>query len=178
MASGKGHQPDGRASILRWIAGVALALLLVALGLAAGAYYAGRAGTVSLRAQSAASRQAGSAKAPPAHEVMHDLALNSFVVNLADAGGHSYARIGLTLRLASQETKKQPGTDDSNAEEGNLRDMVRDRIISVLNSEHSMDLLASDGKERLKQAIAAAIVARDPNVRIVDIYFTEFLVQT
>ncbi len=106
-----------------------------------------------------------------------DLPLDPFVVNLADAGGHSYARIGLTLQLvalaATGKSEKQAATGDASGP----RDMVRDTVITVLNQEQSTDLLAPGGKEHLKQAIKAAVTARDPQVKIADIYFTEFLVQ-
>lgn len=101
-----------------------------------------------------------------------NLPLEPFVVNLADAGGHSYARIGITLHLAT------PASAGSDATASDLRDMVRDQIIEVLNRQESADLLAPDGKEHLKQAIAAAILDRNPQFKVIDIYFTQFLVQS
>ena len=107
-----------------------------------------------------------------------ELPLDPFVVNLADAGGHSYARIGLTLQLAAPSgasaTSEKTGAP---ADLAGPRDMVRDTIITVLNQEQSADLLAPGGKEHLKQSIRAAVAMRDAQVKIVDIYFTEFLVQ-
>jgi flagellar FliL protein len=124
-----------------------------------------------------ASESGAAPKAIPAAPTV-ELPLDPFVVNLADAGGHSYARIGLTLQLvsppAASATSEKKGAA---ADLSGPRDMVRDTIITVLNQEQSADLLAPGGKQQLKQAIRAAVVARDAQVKIVDIYFTEFLVQ-
>jgi flagellar FliL protein len=107
-----------------------------------------------------------------------DLPLDPFVVNLADTGGHSYARIGLTLQLAAPDVAgKKEKKEASSADASGSRAMVRDTVITVLNQEPSTDLLAPGGKEHLKQAIRSAVAARDPQVEIIDIYFTEFLIQ-
>lgn len=115
---------------------------------------------------------------PAAPPTVIDLPLEPFVVNLADAGGHSFARIGLTLHMATPAGVKNKASGEKDATADNLRDMVRDQIISVLNQQQSTDLLAPNGKERLKRAIQAAIRAKDPQLHAVDIYFTEFLVQS
>jgi flagellar FliL protein len=106
-----------------------------------------------------------------------DLPLDPFVVNLADTGGHSYARIGLTLQLAAPVATGKKEKKEASADASGPRDMVRDTVITTLNQEQSTDLLAPDGKEHLKQTIRSAIAARDPQMKIIDIYFTEFLIQ-
>lgn len=117
-----------------------------------------------------------SAAAKAAPQVIVDLPLDPFVVNLADAGGHSYARIGLSLHIGVPVEAKK-GASEGDAAQAELRDMVRDRIITVLNQQQSSDLLASNGKDRLKQQIKAAVAEKAPQDRVLDIYFTQFLVQ-
>ncbi len=110
--------------------------------------------------------------------------MEPFVVNLADPGGHAYARVGLSLSLiAPAETPKSEGeggaanavqdAGDSSA----LRDLARDTIITVISQQQSADLLAAGGKDHLKQLLKQALTARDPRLQVADIYITEFLVQ-
>ncbi len=158
----------------RGIVFIALCALLIAGAVSCLVFLRHRARTHHTNLASGTSLNASHAKeASPEPAV--ELPLEPFVVNLADAGGHSYARIGLTLRLAvsgKSESKDQAATNAAGS-----RDMVRDTIITVLNQEQSAELLAPSGKEHLKQAVRAAVAARDPQLHILDIYFTEFLIQ-
>ncbi len=169
------NSPKKRAA-LRWIL-PAVGILVLLAGVAGGIYFVrhrGRRADAGMSARSSNNSSAAESKKNAAPLAAIDLPLEPFVVNLADAGGHSYARIGLTLHLATSAPKT--GTSAEN-EAGDLRDMVRDRIIGVLNGQQSADLLAPEGKEHLKQAIAAAIQAKSPQIQVIDIYFTQFLVQ-
>jgi flagellar protein FliL len=47
----------------------------------------------------------------------------------------------------------------------------------VLGHQSSDALLAPDGKERLKAALKVAIAERNPEIKVTDVFFTEFLVQ-
>ncbi|MGC1781825.1 MAG: flagellar basal body-associated FliL family protein [Acidobacteriaceae bacterium] len=168
---------------LRWILAAAGVVVLVA-GIAGVLYFVRHRAHRAVAGVSAWSSKNSSAAqpkkdAPP--QVTIDLPLEPFVVNLADAGGRSYARIGLTLHLSIPAAAKKSESAESGENEtaaNELRDMARDQIIGVLNRQQSADLLAPDGKEHLKQAITAAIQARNPHVQVIDIYFTEFLVQS
>ena len=153
---------------------VALCALLIAGAVSCLVFLRRRARTHHTNLASGTSLNASGAKAVPPEPAV-ELPLDPFVVNLADAGGHSYARIGLTLRVAASaksESKDQAATNAAGS-----RDMVRDTIITVLNQEQSAQLLAPGGKEHLKQAVRTAVAARDPQLHIIDIYFTEFLIQ-
>ncbi len=108
-----------------------------------------------------------------------EMPLEPFVVNLADAGGHSYARIGLTLSLlAPADAKKSEEKKDTAVSGPDLKDEALDTIITVLSEQQSSDLLAVGGKDHLKQLLRQAMAARDPRLQVTDIYFTEFLVQS
>jgi len=167
-----------RSNVLRWVFVGCGILLLIIGGIAGGIYFARLHGKRDSLTHTADQAKVSATKPGRATETMSELPLEPFVVNLADAGGHSYARIGLTLHLATQDTTKKKEASDADAQNTELRDMVRDQIISVLNAEQAADLLAPGGKDRLKQAITSAIGAKDPSVRVVNIYFTEFLVQS
>lgn len=172
-----------RATNLRWIIlGVGGALLFATL--AAGGWWWKRharshaASWVPTKSTQATAVPPKATSNTPAATVQ--LPLEPFVVNLADAGGHGYARIGLTLRLAAPDgaAAKDAAKKDSPDATGDLRDVARDTVISVLSQQQSADLLAPGGKDHLKELLRQAMRARDPRLQVVDIYFTEFLVQS
>lgn len=165
-ASAPGGKSGGR---MRWILiGIGVVLLIA---LAVGGW---------LWRRHASSHAKGAANHPVAAKpvkltepaVTVSMPMDPFVVNLADAGGHSYARIGLTLRLVAPPQSK--GAESAGDD---LKDMARDTIITVLSQQQSADLMAPGGKDHLKQILRQAMIDRDPRLQVVDIYFTEFLVQ-
>ncbi len=117
---------------------------------------------------------------PAAPPTTVEMPMEPFVVNLADAGGHSYARIGLTLvLLVPADTKKSDDKSEAAADSGpDLKAEARDTVITVLGEQQSADLLVAGGKDHLKQLLRQAMAARDPRLQVTDIYFTEFLVQS
>ena len=157
---------------------VAAMVIAVAVGMAAlgGAFYwlmrSGRLPAGSAGKPPAAART----EAPKTHEVT----LDPLLVNLADAGGHAYLRIGITLKVADEiaekgakpkeEEKPVKGAIEHNAE-------VRDAALQVLGAETSDALLAPDGKDRVKGLLKTALAQRVPEMKVADVYFTEFLVQ-
>ena len=54
---------------------------------------------------------------------------------------------------------------------------LRDAILGVLSSARAEQLLASDGKQKLKAALLPALQECAPDLEIENVYFTEFLVQ-
>ncbi|MEO6923529.1 MAG: flagellar basal body-associated FliL family protein [Bryocella sp.] len=103
----------------------------------------------------------------------HPKALDSMLINLADDGGHAYLRLGVVLAEEDDpqekkvEAKPVPGADAA----------VRDTIFDVLGREKSDELLAPDGKDKLKSALLAVLNSREPELKVRAIYFTDFLVQ-
>ena len=112
----------------------------------------------------------------------HGIALEPLLVNLADAGGSSYLRVALTLRVADASDKKGAQTrdgkskDDKNASD-EATAAVRDTVLTVLGRQTADGLLAADGKEHLKSALKMALVEHNADLKVMDIYFTDFLVQ-
>jgi len=162
-------------SLLRWILIGAGAVILLA-GLVVGGWLWKRHHAHG-KAATAAKVVVKESK-PTAPPVTVEMPLEPFVVNLADAGGHSYARIGLTLvLLAPAEAKKSDEKSEAADAGPDLKAEARDTIITVLSEQQSSDLLAVGGKDHLKQLLRQAMAARDPRLQVTDIYFTEFLVQ-
>jgi len=101
---------------------------------------------------------------PAAPAMIH---LDPFVVNLADGNGQSFLRVGIDLGIEFGPKGKR---HESVA-------VMRDSIISVLSTCKSDDLLTPDGKKKIKQELSQALNERLPDMKVREIYFTEFMVQ-
>jgi flagellar FliL protein len=112
----------------------------------------------------------------------HAMVLEPLLVNLADVGGSSYLRVALTLRVADASDKKGSQTKDGKSKDDkNISDeaaaAVRDTVLTVLGQQTADGLLAADGKEHLKAALKTALAEHNADLKVMDIYFTDFLVQ-
>jgi flagellar FliL protein len=116
---------------------------------------------------------------PPAVLPAHVMIFDPMVANLADTGGAAYLKISLAIRIADDVSKKgaqvkedKPGKGTSDTEAA-----VRDTVLTVIGLMTSDQLLAPEGKSRLKAALRAALVEHDPDLKVMDLYFVDFLVQ-
>jgi flagellar FliL protein len=111
----------------------------------------------------------------------HAMVLEPLLVNLADAGGSSYLRVALTLRVADVADKKgAKSNDEKNKDDKGTADAVaavRDTVLTVLGRQTAEGLLAADGKEHLKTELKAALAEHNADLKVKDIFFTDFLVQ-
>jgi flagellar FliL protein len=111
----------------------------------------------------------------------HAMALEPLLVNLADGGGSSYLRIALTLRVADlSEGKDSRGKEDKPKDDKFTSDAVasvRDTTLTVLGRQTADSLLAVDGKERLKTELKKAFAEHNADLKVTDVFFTDFLVQ-
>ena len=111
----------------------------------------------------------------------HAMVLEPLLVNLADGGGSSYLRVALTLRVADVADKKsskandEKGKDDKGTEDAVAA--VRDTVLTVLGRQTADGLLAADGKEHLKTELKAALAEHNADLKVKDVFFTDFLVQ-
>ena len=127
-----------------------LAIIIVLAVAVAGIYFWPRSGSSSIAQTEAEST----------------LGLDTFVVNLDGAGQRAYLRVGITLGLSRLPRKKDVPLAP-----------LRDAILSVLSNEQPEQLLAADGKQKLKADLLKALQERAPDLGIENVYFTEFLVQ-
>jgi flagellar FliL protein len=120
----------------------------------------------------------GAAKKPeaPLPITTHAMVLDPLLVNLTDAGGSAYLKVALTLRIADAADKK----DAKPKEEKTADDAVagvRDTVLTVLGRQTAEGLLAADGKEHLKAELKAALTEHNVDLKVTDVFFTDFLVQ-
>jgi len=97
--------------------------------------------------------------------------LEPFVVNLADADSARYLRIKISL-LVDDKTKVKEA-----AENQALQLKVRDVILESLTAKRSQDLINSEGKNKLRQEIQQRIAVYFRTPKLVDVMFTEFVIQ-
>jgi flagellar protein FliL len=111
----------------------------------------------------------------------HAMVLDPLLVNLADAGGSAYLRVSLTLRVADvvdkkgEKAKEEKSKDDKGADDAGAA--VRDTVLTVLGRETADGLLAADGKDHLKAELKAALAEHNVDLKVKDVFFTDFLVQ-
>src|SRR6267154_1636714 len=109
------------------------------------------------------------------------MVLEPLLVNLADAGGSSYLRVALTLRIADVADKKgAKASDEKSKNDKGAEDAVaavRDTVLTVLGRQTADGLLAADGKEHLKTELKAALAEHNADLKVKDVFFTDFLVQ-
>ncbi len=94
--------------------------------------------------------------------------LKTFVVNLADAGGKRYLRVGIVLEL------NEAGLN-SEIEE-NLP-LIRDKILMILPSKTFDAIKTFEGKMALKREIMNGLNSLLKEGKISNLYFEEFVVQ-
>jgi flagellar protein FliL len=109
----------------------------------------------------------------------HPVALEPLLVNLADVSGTAYLRVALTLQI--EDAPAARGNEGKEAESKDSRKepdaALRDTALAVLGRQTSDSLLTADGKERLKKELRQALAERNPELKVTDLFFTEFLVQ-
>ena len=111
-----------------------------------------------------------SKKRPQVKSVMH---LESFVVNLTGPDETGYLRVGLDLGC---EAESSSGEGEKKKDDG-MTAMIRDTVLTVLGRSKASDLLTPEGKEKLKKDLVEALDERVPDVGVLEVYFTEFIVQ-
>ncbi|WP_419806625.1 flagellar basal body-associated FliL family protein [Terriglobus sp.] len=107
------------------------------------------------------------------------MALEPMVVNLSDAGGRAYLRASISLRLAEEtagKAEKAEGKPDPAAAAGKTA-ALRDTTLSVLGAQTSDGLLGAGGVPNVKKLLRERYALDNPEVHVLDVYFTDFLVQ-
>lgn len=95
-------------------------------------------------------------------------ALEPFVVNLADPGRPRYAKIVVQLELDA---------DPAAAELDGLKPKVRDSLLMLFSSKGSQEMVTVGGKETLRNEVIRRLNALLTTGKVVEAYFTEFVVQ-
>ncbi|MDZ7642539.1 MAG: flagellar basal body-associated FliL family protein [Desulfurivibrio sp.] len=96
------------------------------------------------------------------------LALEPFVVNLADPTGKRYLKIQLEIELENEKALKK-------AERATPR--LRDNVIMLLSSLSFEEVMTPEGKIRIRDELLERFNVVLRPLRVRNVYFTEFVVQ-
>ena len=97
--------------------------------------------------------------------------LEPFVVNLADTDAARYLRIKISLMVDDKKKLKEATENQA------LQLKVRDVILQTLTGKTAADLINEEGKNRLRQDIQAKVTPYFKEPKLVDVMFTEFVIQ-
>ena len=102
---------------------------------------------------------------PEQEPVKATLALDPFLVNLADQG---FVKSSFQLGLA-----EEPEEDTKVMTVA----AMRDSIITLLTSKTAEQMLTPQGKVKLREQIKARLNELSPNIKVVEVYIVDFVVQ-
>jgi flagellar FliL protein len=105
------------------------------------------------------------------------LPLEPFTVNLADPEEGRFVRATLALRADGYLPTITKGENKPPENSRVSMATIRDSILTVLSQCTSAQLLTPEGKAKLKADLLSSLNRDVPDLRVRDIYFTEFLVQ-
>ena len=121
-----------------------------------------------------ATQRGGSAEGakPAAKPVEHGLvALEPFVVNLADQGGSRFLRVSIRLIVGSVVEAKE-------LKEGEVElTRARSAILEILTQQTADHLVTAEGKTALKEAIKEKLEPVLEKTKVIDVLFSDFVVQ-
>ena len=99
------------------------------------------------------------------------LAMEPFLVNLADQDAPRFLRATLGLVVADKEHAEHLAEDDV------AKARVRSAILELLTTQKSTDLVTPEGKAALKRQVIEKADHILHNTKVTDVLFTEFVVQ-
>jgi len=107
------------------------------------------------------------AKSEPMGKV---IALDTFIVNLADPGANRYLRVTMDLEVnGSGKTPEEEITRRTS--------QLRDTILMILPTKKFSDIVSSEGKTALRDELIAALNGLLTTSKVSRIYFKEFVIQ-
>jgi flagellar protein FliL len=109
--------------------------------------------------------------APPPPPEPGIASLEPFVVNLADPGGHRFVRLTVKLVVESEKAAEELKEDEL------ARTRARSSILELLAVQTADHLVSPEGKAELKKEIAERATHALEHVKVLDVLFSEFVVQ-
>lgn len=96
------------------------------------------------------------------------VALDPFIVNLADASGKRYLKLSLSVEVADKPTV---------ADLQKVMPVVKDSILLLLSSKSYSDIATLEDKLHLKREIIMRLNQILGGPKVVDLFFSDFVVQ-
>jgi flagellar FliL protein len=116
------------------------------------------------------------------------------IVNLADPGGRRYLKATITIEVTppaasteaaetssgghgSTETTEDPALTEFNDQVNQRMPIINDVLTTILSGQTFESIYTLEGKEDLRQEILTQLNDRLPELGVIAVYFTEFVVQ-
>lgn len=142
--------------------------------------------TASVEAAPAVEAQATAATAHefiPGDGIM--LNMSTKIINLVDPTGRKYIRVTIVVEFAPDDPEYELLPEEEKTayltsfeEKLNSRlPIMDDTVITLLSTKTYEDLYTAEGKEKLRTEIMTMLAQKLPDLHILSIYFTEFVVQ-
>jgi flagellar protein FliL len=111
--------------------------------------------------------------------------MSTKIINLVDPGGRKYIRLTVVVEFAPDNPEYESMPEEEKAAyltefEAKLNarmPIMDDTVITLLSTKSYEDLYTADGKEKLRTEIMETLAQKLPDLHIISIYFTEFVVQ-
>lgn len=174
-----GAAPAAKVPMMPLMISMVLAVVLGAGAVGGGIFYMIKSGKISVPGQVVVTKvEAGEKEVPKSHPLI----MEPILVNLQDPGGRAYLRVGITLQVLDDVPVKGAKKEEAPPDKGPklptaAETSARDVVLTVLGQQTSDALLESDGKEALKTKLRAGLKEHDPELKVSELFFTEFLVQ-
>jgi flagellar FliL protein len=96
------------------------------------------------------------------------LSLTDLTVNLADRGRPRYLTASIAFTIAGEEPERKVSERDA---------QIRDAVLMVVSKHSYQELLSAEGKQALKEGLAAAVseVLREDRLTVKEVLFTSFV---
>lgn len=111
--------------------------------------------------------------------------LSTKIINLLDPTGRRYIRVTIVVEFAPDnpeyaslaEEEKTAYLTSFQEELGSRTPIMDDAVITLLSTKTYENLYTAEGKENLRLELLQTLSQRLPDLHIISIYFTEFVVQ-
>jgi flagellar protein FliL len=151
------EKPKSKRSIIKILIMGFLGLLFIGGGLVA---------YVLVTDEPPVGQEAQAGQVPLDHRVT--MALDPFLVNLADRESRRYLKLKVELEVDSEGSQE---------ELKKFLPHIRDGLILLLSSKTYLDLATVEGKQQLKEEIKKRVSALPGGKKVSNVFFTEFVAQ-
>jgi flagellar FliL protein len=97
------------------------------------------------------------------------MAMDTFIVNLADPGANRYLRVTMDVEVTGGKTPEEEITRRTS--------QLRDAILMILPTKKFSDIVTTEGKTALRDELIGALNALLTTSKVTRIYFKEFVIQ-
>jgi flagellar basal body-associated protein FliL len=111
--------------------------------------------------------------------------MSTKIINLVDPTGHRYIRLTVVAEFAPENAEYESlPEEEKSAYLAEFQDKLNarmpvmdDTVITLLSTKTYEELYTADGKEKLRAEIMDGLAHKLPDMNLLSIYFTEFVVQ-